>query len=110
MIGSPFKLLLCIAALAFVTAVLSIQVNAQSDDAPATTAQHAAPQNSEAIVPTPVPAEQLANRCTATRKLTAQSPAWAGWGANPANWRYQNAMQAGFSVASVTGLKLKWVF
>ena len=57
-----------------------------------------------------MPVEQLANRCTATRKLAAKSPAWAGWGANPANWRYQNAMQAGFSVASVPGLKLKWAF
>lgn len=106
----PFKLLLFIAALTLVTALFSIRANAQSDEAPGTTAQGVSAQDSEAIVATPVPAEQLANRCTATRKLATKNPAWAGWGANPANWRYQNAMQAAFSVQSVPGLKLKWAF
>ncbi len=104
------KLLLFIAALGFVIAVLTIQANAQSNDASATTAQHGATQNSEAIVAAPMPVEQLANRCSAVRKLSSKTPAWAGWGANAANWRYQDAMQAGFSELSVPQLKLKWAF
>lgn len=105
-----FRLLLSVAVPLLVTVIFSIQAIAQSDEAPATIAERATTQNSEAIVATPVASEQVANRCTAVRKLATKTPAWTGWGANPANWRYQNAMQAGFSVASVPGLKLKWAF
>lgn len=40
----------------------------------------------------------------------ATAPAWTGWGANPANWRYQNAMQARLPAVEVPELKLKWAF
>jgi hypothetical protein len=101
--GRPFLL---ITGLIMVSAVLSVQALGQSDEAP----RQATAQNPETMVATPVPAEQLTNRCAAVRKLSSNRPAWAGWGANPPNWRYQNAMQAGFSVASVPGLRLKWAF
>jgi outer membrane protein assembly factor BamB len=106
----PSRVFLFVFGLIMVSAVVSIQAMAQSDEAPAVNSGHMAVQNSETTAATPVPAEQLANRCTATRKLSTKSPAWAGWGANPPNWRYQNAMQAGFSAASVPQLKLKWAF
>ncbi|HXQ25179.1 MAG TPA: PQQ-binding-like beta-propeller repeat protein [Candidatus Acidoferrales bacterium] len=75
---------------------------AASPNAPAPTAVTAA---------TPVPADQLVNRCPADVKpAAANAPAWTGWGANPANWRYQTSLQAGISAANVPQLKLKWAF
>jgi len=59
----------------------------------------------------PAPADQLANRCSPDLKPSrANAPAWAGWGANAANWRYQVARQAGIAAADVPRLKLKWAF
>jgi polyvinyl alcohol dehydrogenase (cytochrome) len=37
-------------------------------------------------------------------------PAWNGWGVNKANSRYQDGAAAGFTVAQVPRLKLKWAF
>ncbi len=37
-------------------------------------------------------------------------PAWAGWGANSSNSRYQDANTAGIAAADVPRLKLKWAF
>ena len=75
-------------ALLVVCAVFDTKALAQTDET-----STAGQTSSTAAIP--VPSEQLANRCTATRKLAAKTPAWTGWGANPPNWRYQNAMQAG---------------
>jgi polyvinyl alcohol dehydrogenase (cytochrome) len=57
-------------------------------------------------------AAQLPNRCAENPPLAdpAASPGWNGWGAGPANTRFQDATQAGLSAASVPGLKLQWVF
>ncbi len=106
----PGRLFLLITGLIMASAILGVRALAQSDDAPATSARQVTALNTETIVATPVPVEQLTNRCAAARKLSSNRPAWAAWGANPPNWRYQNAMQAGFSAASVPGLKLKWAF
>jgi polyvinyl alcohol dehydrogenase (cytochrome) len=37
-------------------------------------------------------------------------PLWNGWGVTTANTRYQDAAMAGFTVADVPRLKLKWAF
>jgi polyvinyl alcohol dehydrogenase (cytochrome) len=37
-------------------------------------------------------------------------PSWNGWGAGPANTRFQPAEQAGITAAQVPNLKLKWAF
>jgi len=82
-------------------------------------AQNAAPSPAAPSAPTPatpptatpVPADQLANPCSAGMKpASANAPAWTSWGANPANWRFQPAAQAGLSAADVAQLKFKWAF
>jgi polyvinyl alcohol dehydrogenase (cytochrome) len=83
--------------------------HAQSDEAPSPNRQPSA-QASNAPLATPVPADQITNRCTSILKLLGQTPAWTGWGNNPANWRYQPAAEAGVSVSGVPRLKLKWAF
>jgi polyvinyl alcohol dehydrogenase (cytochrome) len=67
---------------------------------------------SQATTPaSPAPADPLANRCSPGLKpRSANVPAWTGWGANAANWRYQGARQAGIAAADVPRLKLKWAF
>jgi len=74
----------------------------------------AAPSAPAPAVPptaTPVPTDQLANPCSAGMKpAPANAPAWTRWGANPANWRFQPAAQAGLSAADVPRLNLKWAF
>ena len=60
---------------------------------------------------TPVPADQLANRCAPDVKPgPPNAPSWTSWGVNLANWRFQPAAEAGISAADVPHLKLKWAF
>ncbi len=68
-------------------------------------------QSTASLVASPVAPDQLANRCAANVKPSpTNAPAWTGWGASPANWRFQPAAQAGISAADVPKLKLKWAF
>jgi polyvinyl alcohol dehydrogenase (cytochrome) len=93
----PRRILL-LAALIAIGTLLGPAVPAQSS-APATTAA------------SPAPTDQLANRCSPELKPPrANAPAWTGWGANAANWRYQIARQAGITSADAPRLKLKWAF
>jgi polyvinyl alcohol dehydrogenase (cytochrome) len=95
--------ILSLAALVAASAFFSSIVAAQSSSTP--TAASATTKAS------PVPAEQLANRCAPDLKpAPANSPEWSGWGVNPANWRFQPAANAGISAADVPRLKLKWAF
>jgi polyvinyl alcohol dehydrogenase (cytochrome) len=84
---------------------LAPRIYAQSDEAPSQ-----ARQGAGAAVATPVPAEQLANRCGPNVKPVSPSVGWTSWGADPSNWRYQPRAQAGLSAADVPHLKLKWAF
>ena len=106
----PFKLRFFYYRFNLCNPAFQYSVFGQSDEASPITAQNATNtklgNNSRHARPFRAVGESLHG----VRKLSAKSPAWTGWGANPANWRYQNAMQAGFSVASVPGLKLKWAF
>ncbi|MBV8773965.1 MAG: PQQ-binding-like beta-propeller repeat protein, partial [Deltaproteobacteria bacterium] len=54
--------------------------------------------------------ETRAGRCAAepAKFDEAARPQWNGWGAGPANARFQS--QAGFAVDQVSELKLKWAF
>jgi polyvinyl alcohol dehydrogenase (cytochrome) len=71
----------------------------------------ATPPAASAATATPVPADQLANRCAPDVKPgSPTAPSWMDWGANPANWRFQPAAEAGISAADVPHLKLKWAF
>lgn len=57
-------------------------------------------------------ASEMPNQCT-DRMQIAQNlskPSWNGWGADPANTRFQNLRSAGLSAERVKGLKLKWAF
>ena len=60
----------------------------------------------------PVASDLLPNRCPASPTLAPSSEAggWTGWGAGPANWRFQTSSQAGLTAAEVPRLKLKWAF
>ena len=40
----------------------------------------------------------------------ARGASWSGWGANPANTRFQDAASAGLDASAVPKLKLKWAF
>jgi polyvinyl alcohol dehydrogenase (cytochrome) len=88
-------------------------VAASALSAPPTLAQQnsGAPAAAAAPPATPVPADQLANRCSADVKpIAMNAPAWTSWGVNPENWRFQPAAQAGLSAADVPSLKLRWAF
>src|ERR1700722_516580 len=52
------------------------------------------------------------NRCAATVPLTvsAGQPQWNGWGASPAQQRFQPAEHARLSADAVPKLTLKWAF
>jgi polyvinyl alcohol dehydrogenase (cytochrome) len=74
-------------------------------------AQSESPAATQTATATPVPADQIANRCAPDVKPGPPSaPAWTGWGVNPANWRFQPAAEAGISAPDVPHLKLKWAF
>jgi polyvinyl alcohol dehydrogenase (cytochrome) len=57
-------------------------------------------------------AKLMANQCTDSPAVSGLSsaPSWNGWGAGPANARFQPAAQAGISAGQVPRLKLKWAF
>jgi polyvinyl alcohol dehydrogenase (cytochrome) len=98
------------AALA-IAALFAASALAQSDEAPGANRQQPAAQVPGAPAASPVAADQLTNRCAAdVKEGPASLASWAGWGNNPANWRYQAATSAGFSAADVPRLKLKWAF
>ncbi|MBZ5693777.1 MAG: PQQ-binding-like beta-propeller repeat protein [Acidobacteriia bacterium] len=112
----PRKLVVLMAVLA-ATSILFGQRAMGQASAAAPNAQQSASAPPSAPAPqavtfaTQVPADRLANRCSADVKpKAANSPAWTGWGANPANWRYQTSLQAGIPAANVPRLKLKWAF
>jgi polyvinyl alcohol dehydrogenase (cytochrome) len=101
----PHKVLAFAAALIAASTLFISPAHAQNSAAPLAPPVAAAPSA------TPVPADQLANRCSAgVKPAPRNAPAWTGWGANPANWRFQPAEQAGLSAADVPQLKLKWAF
>src|ERR1700722_9033430 len=55
-------------------------------------------------------ASKMPNRCTATEMADpSKSPSWNGWG-GPLNTRFQDAKDAGLTVAQIPNLKLKWAF
>lgn len=57
-------------------------------------------------------AKNMPNHCADSPALArfANTPSWNGWGAGPANTRFQPVAQAGLSAAQVPRLKLKWAF
>lgn len=57
-------------------------------------------------------AKHMANHCSSNPPIAdiASTPAWNGWGADPANTRFQPATAAGLRASQVPGLKLKWSF
>ena len=86
---------------------------AQSDEAPVPARQLAAQaaQSASDATATPIPLDQLPNRCAESVKPSPYSASWAGWGANYANWRYQwDPATNGISASDVPHLKLKWAF
>ncbi|HXY79075.1 MAG TPA: PQQ-binding-like beta-propeller repeat protein, partial [Candidatus Bathyarchaeia archaeon] len=103
-----FRHLVILVSLIVSCALCTSRSLAQSDEAPAPA--KSAAQTSDASVPTQIPADQLPNPC---RQITRLGPAhfeWTGWGANPANWRFQPASEAGITASSIPQLKLKWAF
>jgi len=54
--------------------------------------------------------DQLSNPCAANSQRLSSAASWAGWGNNPANWRFQDAIAAGLPASEVPHLKLKWAF
>jgi polyvinyl alcohol dehydrogenase (cytochrome) len=54
--------------------------------------------------------DQITNRCGANVTPVFSDANWAGWGNNPANWRFQSAAAAGISAEAVPRLELKWAF
>src|SRR5947209_2768675 len=48
--------------------------------------------------------------CAATPAFSTSGPAWNGWGADPANSRFQSAAAAGLTAEEVPKLTLKWAF
>ena len=57
--------------------------------------------------------EEIVNSCPASvpsARLASESPAWASWGGNVANTRFQSAKDAGLDAQAVPGLTLKWAF
>jgi polyvinyl alcohol dehydrogenase (cytochrome) len=67
-----------------------------------------ATESSQPALPSSRPADQIANRCGANIAPPSSGPSWAGWGNNPANWRFQPAAAAGISARDVPRLELKW--
>lgn len=53
--------------------------------------------------------EEIANWCPPDT-IFRLSPAWASWGGNLANTRFQSAKDAGLGVEDLPRLKLKWAF
>jgi len=99
------------AALIVGCALLGSRAIAQSDEAPAPTRHQPEAQVPDAPAATPVPADQIANRCAPSVKPSGSTrSAWTGWSTDPANSRFQAAAQAGVSAADVPQLKLKWAF
>ena len=112
MSANPRPIVVFAAALLIACVFLDTSALAQSDETPAATRQQPAAQASgSGPAVSPMPAEQLANRCGPDLKPSRPTtPAWTGWGANPANWRYQPSAEADISAADVPKLKLKWAF
>src|ERR1035441_6822893 len=55
-------------------------------------------------------ASKMPNRCAAAEMTDpSKSPSWNGWG-GPLNTRFQDAKDAGLTVAQIPNLKLKWAF
>jgi polyvinyl alcohol dehydrogenase (cytochrome) len=50
----------------------------------------------------------MAGRCGEMGAFSTEGPAFSGWGANPANWRYQP--QPCFDAAQMQRLGLRWAF
>lgn len=53
--------------------------------------------------------DEITNPCSATAKWT-DGPAWASWGGDLANTRFQSEKNAGLRAEDVPRLKLKWAF
>ena len=51
--------------------------------------------------------------CLSPKQLStgsSEAPSWSGWGADPANRRFEKASEAGMGAADVAKLKLQWAF
>lgn len=71
----------------------------------------AAAPGGRGVAAVPVAVDPNAGRCATTPAFNpANGPQWNGWGAGPANTRYQPANQAGLTAAQVPKLTLKWAF
>jgi len=96
-----FLVVILVAACAFA----HTRVGAQSDKA-----SSPAQPTAESAQTARGPSDQLANRCSGHIQPVSSSASWAGWGNNPANWRFQDAAAAGISASEVSRLQLKWAF
>jgi polyvinyl alcohol dehydrogenase (cytochrome) len=57
-----------------------------------------------------VSATGLCSSVKQVAKRSPEAPSWNGWGAGPANRRFQETSAAGMGAAQVANLKLKWAF
>jgi polyvinyl alcohol dehydrogenase (cytochrome) len=105
--GTGRGVLLVVAAVAIASAFPLPRVRGQSDEVSAPAKQSA---SSNPSLASPVPPDQLTNRCGPHINPAPSSRDWTGWGNGPANWRFQAAAAAGISVPDVSRLQLKWVF
>jgi polyvinyl alcohol dehydrogenase (cytochrome) len=96
------------AAVAVACLFFATRLHAQSDEAVAPGKQ--SEESSQTRLGSPVPRDQPANRCGAISRLPSPQASWAGWGNNPANWRFQDADAAGISAPGLSRLQLKWAF
>jgi polyvinyl alcohol dehydrogenase (cytochrome) len=105
----PCRILVLAAALISACVLPGARALAQSDESPAPTKP--SPQAVNTPLATPLPADQLTDRCGAN-VITAVAlfANWTSWGNDPANWRYQAAEQADVLPSEVPRLKLKWAF
>jgi polyvinyl alcohol dehydrogenase (cytochrome) len=89
----------------------ALMVSAISFLSSVASAQSATTTATSATTASPIPPDQLTNRCGPDIQPGPPSaPSWTGWGADPANWRFQSAAEAGISAPDVPHLKLKWAF
>ena len=104
-----FRGLAILAALVFSFLAYAAPALGQSDESPAP-GKSAPAQAANAPLATPIPDNQIANRCTLVIKPTGRTSNWTGWGNDPANWRYQPNPGPGLSSAGVPRLGLQWAF
>jgi polyvinyl alcohol dehydrogenase (cytochrome) len=58
----------------------------------------------------PPPAAPRCVGASPTLRIRPDAPSWNGWGAGPANTRFQSAPGAGLTASQIPTLQLKWAF